>query len=132
MNKSKPVRELILQLLSDDALHSTTEITEYVMSHIPDITDIDTTIRNVLFSLKNRDNSIINPKKGWYQIRKETPVSIDILDLSPLQKAIDVITDTISIYTDFNWYDCSDEELAIARKKRQMLKDLLKIMQLKL
>ena len=95
------IRKHILNILSDGLEHNTTEIADYIKKNNIKLDKSSTTIRNILYHLKNENNSIINPRRGVYQmINAKTSPAED--ELRQLNDAITIIKTNLSKCKDFN------------------------------
>lgn len=125
MTQGKKFRNLILELLSDGETHSTKEIRNYIVEHNIKLTEDSTRIRNILFAMKKENTNFINVKRGLYCLQSTNNEEQEIF--SELNNAISIIKTTINECKSFNWYQCNDQQLNIARSKIKMIINLADI-----
>lgn len=122
MLSSKQIKRIILELLSDGKEHTTQEIREHLSRNNIQLEKSSTLLRNVMYTLKKENQSLLNPTRGTYQLLlRENNCQTNCSDL---EHAIIEIEKAIHDCKNFNWYTCSNTELEIARTK---VKTLLKL-----
>lgn len=132
MGKYKEVREVIVNVLSDEQWHGVEEIQSTCEEEGIKLEGDRGPVYNVVHQLKKKGKIEANGM-GEYRICNQSvgTVKVGVVEHSNKQKnQLEVSIDNIEMYVDkykkFNWINCSDEELQDARSNVTRLLDLAK------
>lgn len=120
MSKRNEAVNEILKLLSDGALHSSSEIKEVLFEKgIADGKNISS-FRNAIYWLKQNNDNFISPTKGIYKLK-------DIVEENDMfEQEILYLNQELNELEKVDWRTATNEELDLARIKLVKLRKLSK------
>ena len=118
--KQQIIIEEILKLMEDGREHSVTELKQYLVGK--GFGEIDTALRNAIFKLKKTNPYFKNIQRGIYKL--EINMEQNSKDSISIEEAVECINKELTKIREFDWVNCTDAELNLARKKVQLLQGL--------
>lgn len=121
MSKCQNVKKLIEDLFKDGEVHTIEEITLLAIESEIIRDAKDAAVKNALYQMKKDQSNIINVDKGKYRAkRKETIGNNDSEKM--FERALEYLQREVTKLKDFDWINCTDEELLRTREKIASLK----------
>lgn len=111
---SQAAKKMISKLLEDGNVHTIEEMTLLALEKQIIEDKNDNAVKNALYQMK-KDSSIINLKKGMYQMNAEKKDYIEEKDV--FEESISNVIMEVKKLKQFNWIHCTNEELTEARNK---------------
>lgn len=118
MSQLSDVRELITELLNDEKTHTAQEIINLAIEKSIIDQENVTAVRNAVYRM-NKEKEIVTVEKGVYKKRN---IPSDFVSAEKFEESIDNIEKKMNELLKFDWVNCSNEELDIAREQANVLK----------
>lgn len=123
MQEYNTLKNMILDILSDDECHTTDQLIEECQRRGMNFEGKRTPVYNATFQLKKK-GLIVKEEKGLFKQRTPKNLNDSLSEKdNGMEDAILIIEKRIDRYKKFDWIQCSDEVLMQARAEvKQLLK----------
>lgn len=124
MTMNKKVQNLICKLLSDKNIHTIKEIREaaYKQGILQPGKKDNTIIRNALYLLKKKGAIVNGVNRGEYKLAENFDEVAD--EKKKYKCAANLLMQRTTELKNFDWFDCTDDELEEAREDVKFLRNV--------
>lgn len=122
MSKCQCAKKIINELLGDGKVHTIDEMVSLALERHVIENKKDSAVKNALFQMKKQNTSIINVDKGKYKMLIANDRNVKEKEV--FEESISYVFLEIRKLKEFDWMNCTNEELAEARKKVMKLKEV--------
>lgn len=123
MSKCKRVKMLIEELFSDGKVHSIEEITLLAIEKKIVLNKKDSAVKNALYQMKQVNTNLVSVDKGTYRMLSSEDGNVIKQD-NAFENALEIVLAEVCKLRNFDWINCTDDELVQAREKIAKLKNV--------
>lgn len=119
MSQTQDVKNIITELLKDNKVHTTQEIVELAIERCIINRENTTAVHNAVGRMK-KENKLVAVGKGMYQ--QCIPLEKRTVDEEIFEESVKYIDHKVDKLIQFDWINCTDGELLLAREQVMELK----------